>query len=349
MSYQHADDDNDGPNDSDNTNTYQVDQVEITLSLDYGVVTGQVDLQWTPFGQTQFDQAFTTYDLANGFVVTAGYYDSMLGFEAFEATGLYQVSRAYASGTASLQANGVPGGNGNLNISNVITPVTNNGVKVTYEDGTQFFGVSLQDGGLFGDNRLGGDSSLRNGAALASLAQITGAFAPFGGNNYEQSGYAIETAYARDLGNGFNVFVGALFEETEVDQQRPGLEDVETSVDTTVLNGYVTYETGAWLFAAEVIQTEMGISGAQPDIEIDSFLLMANYTYSDQASVTARISNVDVDDIFDATKLTVAHLYAFTDNLALAVEISSVDYDYEENTVDDGDTLEGAIELLFTF
>jgi len=335
MSYVHADDDQN--NNSDSGNSYQVDQVEITFGLDYGVVTAQIDLQWELDDGSSIDQAFTTYDLANGFKVTAGNYDSMLGFEAFEATGLYQYSTAYSSNTESFEDD--------FEISDVITPGTNNGVKVTYEDGTQFFGVSLQDGGIFGDNRLGGDSDGNGSEVLSALTGL--AFQDgFGDDNLETSGYAIEAAYARDLGNGFNVFVGLLMEETEVEEQ---VNNNEISVDTTVLNGYVTYETGAWLFAAEMIQTEHEVSGASNDIEIDSFLLMANYTYSDQASVTARISNVDVDDIFDATKLTVAHLYAFTDNLALAVELSSVDYDYEENNFEDGDTLEGAVELLFTF
>ena len=327
MSYNHVDDDQD--NGSDSNNSYQLDQVEITFGLDYGVVTAQIDLQWELDDGSSIDQAFTTYDLGNGFKVTAGNYDSMLGFEAFEATGLYQYSTAYSSNTEAFEDD--------LSISDAITPGTNNGVKVTYEDGTQFFGVSLQDGGIFGDNRLGGDSQQSENL----ITEITGA------GDAQISGYAIEAAYARDLGNGFNVFVGLLMEETEAKADPAGSEEI--SVDTTVLNGYVTYETGAWLFAAEMIQTEHEVSGADNDIEIDSFLLMANYTYSDQASVTARISNVDVDDIFDATKLTVAHLYAFTDNLALAVELSSVDYDYEENNFEDGDTLEGAVELLFTF
>ena len=351
-SYSHADDDNNavgGPADSDNTNSFQVDQVEITFFFDYGVVTAQVDLEWTPNGNTQFDQAFSTYDMGNGFAVTAGYYDSMLGFEAFEAPGLYQCSTAYGSNTDAFSkpnANLDTFGNRTLstNISGLISPGTNNGVKVTYEDGTQFFGISVQDGGLFGDNRLGGDSA---GGNAGNLDQITNTIVD------ETSGYAIEAGYARDLGNGFNVFVGLLLEETECDENDGGpggTTDAETSVDTTIFNGYVTYETGAWLFAAEVIQSELEVSGVQNDIEIDSFLLMANYTYSAQASVTARISNVDVDDFFDATKLTAAHLYAFTDNLALCVEISSVDYDYEDLAIGtDGDTLEGCVELLFTW
>lgn len=325
MSYVHADDDRN--NGSDNNNSYQLDQVEIVFGLDYGVVTAQIDLEWELDEGSSIDQAFTTYDLGNGFAVTAGNYDSMLGFEAFEAPGLYQYSTAYATSTDDVFGEAVSDG---------ITPETNNGVKVTYEDGSQFFGISLQDGGIFGDGRLGGDSAESD----TLIREITGVI------DAETSGYAVEVAYAKDLGNGFNVFVGALFEETEAEPD--GAAADETTIDTTVLNAYVTYETGAWLFAAEAIQTEHEVGGNNNDIEIDSFLVMANYTYSDQASVTARISNVDVEDTFDATKLTVAHLYAFTDNLAMAVEVSSVDYDDEVGD-NDGDTLEGAVELLFTF
>ena len=349
MSYAHVDNEQNSPDNSDSDNSYSLDQVELTFGLDYGVVTAQIDIQWTDDDGSEIDQAFTSYDLGNGFVVTAGRYDSMLGFEAFEATGLYQYSTAYSSNTEAFENNSFVNAEGleDTEIDSLIGPGTNNGVKVTYDDGTQFFGISLQDGGIFGEGRLGGDSG-EDEDSQELLESITGIF----GADQETSGYAVEVAYARDLGNGFNVFVGALFEETEVDNNAGdnfGIDDVETSIDTTVLNGYVTYETGAWLFAAEMVQTEHELSGASNDIEIDSFLLMANYTYSDQASVTARISNVDVDDYFDMTKLTVAHLYAFTDNLALCAEISSVDYDYERAGQADGDTLEGAVELLFTF
>jgi hypothetical protein len=78
------------------------------------------------------------------------------------------------------------------------------------------------------------------------------------------------------------------------------------------------------------------------ELEIDSFLVMANYSYSDQASITGRVSHVDADDVLEATKFTLAHNYAFTDNLLLVTELSTVDYD-------SGDTLEAAVELLFTF
>ena len=41
------------------------------------------------------EQAFVNYALGNGDVITAGRYASMLGFEAYEPTGLYQYSTAY--------------------------------------------------------------------------------------------------------------------------------------------------------------------------------------------------------------------------------------------------------------
>ena len=59
----------------------------------------------------EVEQAFVNYALGNGDVITAGRYASMLGFEAFEPTGLYQYSTAYAScclGTRSdLTASGI--------------------------------------------------------------------------------------------------------------------------------------------------------------------------------------------------------------------------------------------------
>jgi len=352
MSYSHADDDQNNPDNSDSNNSFSLDQVEITFELDYGVVTAQIDIQWTDDDGSEIDQAFTSYDLGNGFVVTAGRYDSMLGFEAFEAPGLYQCSTAYTSMTDAFEDQAFNDVNTPLDeteIDSLIAPATNNGIKITFEDGIQFFGVSVQDGGIFGDSRLGGDSA-SNGDTAELLESITGIESDNDG--LESSGYAIELGYARDLGNGFNVFVGALIEETEVDNQpvNTGAQfDAETSIDTTVYNAYVTYETGAWLFAAEILQSEHEVDGNGNDIDIDSFLLMANYTYSDQASVTARFSNVDVDNFFDATKLTVAHLYAFTNNLALAAEVSAVDYEYERVGGVDGDTLEGCVELLFTW
>lgn len=307
-------------------NSYSLDQVEITFLLDFDAVTAQTDIQWEDGTGYSVDQAFTAYSQSNGCVVTVGRYDSMLGFEASEPTGLFQYSGAFSSDTETFIDNDVT-------YSDIITPDTNNGVKVSYESDTDFFAISLQDGAFFGDGRLGSDT---DSDALADLvAQLTGGVAP------ELSGYAIEAAYAKDMGNGFNALLGAVLEATEV-----GSVDNDFEIDSTAINGFITYETGAWLFVGEYNMTTHDISTVGK-LEIDSFLVMANCSYSDQASITSRVSHVDADDILEATKLTLAHNYAFTNNLMLVAEISVIDYEYEGGA--DGETLEGALELLFTF
>ena len=320
MSYSRTEDDRAAANQTENS--HNLDQVEITFLLDSDVLTAQIDLQWEDGTGYSVDQAFTAYSPINGIVITVGRYDSMLGFEASEPTGLFQYSGAYSSDTEIFIDNDVT-------YSDIITPETNNGLKLSYETDTDFLAISLQDGAFFGDGRLGSDTS------SDLVAQLTGTVDP------ELSSYAIEAAYAKDLGNGFNALIGAVFETTEVGN---GANDFE--IESTAINAFVTYETGAWLFVGEYNMTTHDISTADKR-EIDSFLVMANCSYSDRASITGRVSHVDVDSFLDATKFTLAHNYAFTKNLMLVTEISAIDYEFAGGA--DGETLEGALELLFTF
>jgi len=295
---------------SDNSNEFGVDQVEISWLFNFDTVTAQLDLQYEgdDEGKDQDDgqsveQAFVNYALANGDVVTAGRYASMLGFEAFEPTGLYQYSTAY-------DASGLP--------------LYAQGVKYTRESDTSFFGVSIQDEAF----DFGGDNQ-----------------------NLSSSSYAIEVAYAQDLGNGVAVFLGAAFEDADAG-------------DTYIVNSYVTYETGAWLFAAEVnfgnsengafdVTNAYDIAAADVtgnDVDVMSGLVMANYAYSDDSSVTARLSYEEVESEnsveSEATKYTLAHNKALADNLALIVEISYADADINDIDIDGSEV---AVELLFTF
>ena len=293
---------------SDNSNEFGVDQVEISWLFNFDTVTAQLDLQYEgdDEGEDQDDgqaveQAFVNYALANGDVVTAGRYASMLGFEAFEPTGLYQYSTAY-------DASGLP--------------LYAQGVKYTRESDTSFFGISIQDEAFdFGDDN----------------------------QNLSSSSYAIEVAYAQDLGNGVAAFIGAAFEDADAG-------------DTYIVNSYVTYETGAWLFAAEVNfgNSENGafnilndldaIVVGGDDVDVMSGLVMANYAYSDDSSVTARLSYEEVEDENsvegETTKYTLAHNKALADNLALIVEISYADSEIAKQDIE-GSQL--AVELLFTF
>ncbi|KRP33568.1 MAG: hypothetical protein ABS34_13880, partial [Opitutaceae bacterium BACL24 MAG-120322-bin51] len=293
----HSQADIEGFKESDNS--FGIDQVEISWLFNFDAVTAQIDLEYEDGDEDNEDgveQAFVNYALGNGDVITAGRYASMLGFEAYEPTGLYQYSTAYSlDGTAITLA------------SQYVQ-----GVKYTRSTDTTFFGISLQDQAFGNDgDRLGGD--------------VEG-----------DSSYAVEVAGSIDLGNGFTVFAGGAFEDAD-------------SGDNQLLNVYVTYETGAWLFAAE-LNLEENESEFAADLDINSGLLMANYAYSDVASVTARISmiEIEIDGVdLDFTKYTVAHNYALSDNLLLVTEVSYDDGEFDGDF--DGDNLTFAAELLFSF
>jgi hypothetical protein len=298
-SYSHSQADIEGNKESDNS--FGIDQVEISWLFNFDAVTAQIDLEYEDGDEDNEDgveQAFVNYALGNGDVITAGRYASMLGFEAYEPTGLYQYSTAYSlDGTAITLA------------SQYVQ-----GVKYTRSTDTTFFGISLQDQAFGNDgDRLGGD--------------VEG-----------DSSYAVEVAGSIDLGNGFTVFAGGAFEDAD-------------SGDNQLLNVYVTYETGAWLFAAELNLEENESDFGGAEAEATSALLMANYAYSDVASVTARISMVDLEiddsEVVKFTKYTVAHNHALSDNLLLVTEVS---FDDGELAGDfDGDNLTFAAELLFSF
>jgi len=372
MSYSHTDGefDNDraAPNEDESNNSYGIDQVEISWLFNFDTVTAQIDLQYEESNSdgVEVEQAFVNLALANGDVVTAGRYASMLGFEAYEPTGLYQFSTAYAFpiiGTDALRDQ--LGDAGAAIVGSTITPVSARyaqGVKYTIENDKSFFGISLQDGTTRYSGRLGGDT--RDDFDADDDAEDDG-------------GFGVEIAFAYDFDNGITYFIGASYEEGD----GYGFEnDDDSQTDTGdteayVINSYVTYETGAWLFAAEVnygendiddvVENANGGPGADAayDAKSDTFsaLLMANYAYSDVASVTGRVSYVDYgldtsnqasDADLDMIKLTAAHNYAFTDNLLLVTEISYTDGKIDSDQVNvDGDFNEllGAVELIFSF
>jgi hypothetical protein len=319
-SYSHSSVESEGIGET--TNSFGVDQVEIDWLFSFGNVSAQVDLEYEDGNNANsvVEQAFVNYALASGDVVTAGRYGSMLGFEALEPTGLYQYSTAY---TFTSLVGGL------ADIGAALTPAVPDvsgyaqGVKYKRTTSNSTYAISLQDQSFNTDgNRLGGDRDLAGNVAGSGT-------------------YGLELAASRDLGNGFGVFVGAAFENSDAGDQQ-------------LINTYVTYETGAWLFAAELNLGETQIL-ADDDLDLQSGLLMANYAYSDIASVTARISDLELEQgngKLDLTKFTFAHNYALSDNLLLVTEVSRVDGDLDIPALGidgDGDATEFAVELLFTF
>ena len=325
MSYQHTDLDSDiiasGGAFDGSDNEFEIDQVEISWLFNFDPVTAQIDLAYEGSDgdqDTVVEQAFATYHLEDGSAITAGRFASMLGFEAFEPTGLYQFSFAYDFS---------------------ILPGYAEGVKYTQESDNTFFGISLLDG--YTDNDAGYNGRL-------------------GGSG--DSNYAFEIAGAYTMDNGISFFLGGYYEDTE-----GALADGSTYA----INTYVTFETGAWLFAAELNFGNSETGAYDLDVDNDdtaeitsgddadafSALLMANFAYSEKASITGRLSYESIDfDNADSDegkqyKLTLAHGYAFTDNLSLITELSYVDGNLEDdiNFDEDYESLLAGVELLFTF
>jgi hypothetical protein len=255
-------------NGDDNNASLNVNEVEISFLFDMGGVSARVDTQYTNAG-TEIDQAYVSYDAFGG-TLSVGGMDSQLGYEAFEAPGLY-------ANTFAFRDSQLPG--------------TDVAVKFTMDlDAASSLGVALVDDGSF----IGDEGA---------------------------SDTVMEIAYGRDLGNGLGAFVG----------YRTGT--TAAGADDDVLNAYVTYETGALTFAAEIA-----------DGETDTDLMfLANYAYADNASVTVRLTQEEngAGAGEDLDILTIAHQLALADNLSLTTELT-------DNGAAD-DEYEFSVGALFTF
>ena len=333
MSYSHSDTDINSPDgsESESDNSFGIDQVEIDWLFNFGKLTAQVDLEYEESGDdTEVEQAFVSYDLGNGSAVTVGRYESMLGLEAKEPTGLYQYSNAYSI-IASEPLGGSP------------LPQYAQGVKFTKTTDTSFLGLSIQDQ-AFGT----GVGSLGGG----------------GGDEFDPDGtYAVEVA-ASITRDATTYFIGGVYEDGDdfsdvwflnghiSHQKGPWTLGAEVFIGNTELD----FGFGG------------GFGPPNVDLDLTGGLIMANYAYNECSSVTARVSYVqydanlslDSDNIdfeVEGLKYTLAHNYALTDNLAIITEVSYSDFDFNgsatgegpENLSADGNELLGAVEVLFTF
>jgi hypothetical protein len=279
-----------------------LNEVEVSFLFDMGGVSARIDIDSNANNGTngddvfddtdeggnpevEIEQAFISYGALGG-TITVGGIDSQLGFEAFEAPGLYTNSRAYGADNGESTSQ-LPGTDIAINYTRQLDEVSS-------------LGVSLVDDGSFI-----GDEGVRDIA------------------NESGGDTVIEVAYGRDLGNGLGAFAGY---RSDVD-------------GNDLLNAYVTYETGAFTFAAEIV-----------DGENDSDLqFLANYAYAANASVTVRYTTEEnagnpgngLAPDADLDILTISHQLALTDNLCITTEI-------RDNGQDD-DEHEFSVGALFTF
>lgn len=204
-----------------------------------------------------------------------------------------------------------------------------------------FFGVNLNQ--LLYDL---GDQGIKysNGGFAISLVDNGDSKIGDGDNpNVGDGDYSIEVGYSGQLSDNVTGFIGGRF-----------YEDDANNSDGDLFNVYLTYEEGPWVVGGEYVTGDedisllniLNISG-----DVDLFSLFANYSYSEKNSVTVRYSDIDGDakdtdetlyDV-DADKITLAHISALSDDLALVIEYSKEDRKH----LDDQDIF--GVELLYTF
>lgn len=325
MSYSSASTEGDRISDDSDT-SFAVDQVEINFFVNYENVSGQIDIDTSGgLGSLRIEQAFATYSITDMLSITAGRYDSSIGFDAFEPTGLYQFSLAYDLHDAT-----------GLAPSFAVSPGQLTGINVDLTADAFSVGGSIVDGIYGQDGRLGGESEDDDDAPNNSTVgvEVYGAFTGV-------EGLLIYTGFAYDWVEATN---GSNY------------------IDWTY-NLYGLFETGPVTVGAEIIYGEYetlnasGLVGTLGDDAMEFLTqVMVNFAITDQAAVTGRISRIygendDTNMELEAYKLTVSPSFVFTDNLSGLVELSYVTGETEMAGAPDTEFESWllAAELIFAF
>ncbi|MDG1701481.1 MAG: hypothetical protein P8I61_01015 [Opitutae bacterium] len=313
--------------DADNEveSTSGIDQVEVDFTFNNGgPVTGQLDIEYEDAdGNLNVEEAYITYTLTDGGMVTVGRFETMLLQDASEPTGLYQYSNAY-----DFYGN---------NFNAALYDNSDQGIK--YSQGG--WAISLVDNG---DDKIG------DGNATSTATDGNG-------------DYSYEVSYSGKLSDKVTGFIGGRFTEDDANNNDGDILNIHLTYEEGpwVLGGeFVTGDNsngGNILFSGELLQniSNAPLNTSLSEADIDLFSLFANYSYSDKASVTLRYSDINGDTVgitannalanykVDAEKITLAHNSALSDDLALILEYSSEESKYAA----DQDSL--AVELLYAF
>ena len=86
------------------TESIGLDQVEVDFAFSGESVSAEVHLHNLDGDTIDLEQAFASYDLGNGVIVSGGKFLNLLGFESDEPTGRYQSSYAYSFDSAAATA-----------------------------------------------------------------------------------------------------------------------------------------------------------------------------------------------------------------------------------------------------
>ena len=238
----------------------------VAFSLDYNVFGDGRESGLPGSGEVELEEAVLTYSLNDNLSVSAGRMLTYLGFEAYDAPNMYQISYAY-----------------NTNYTYLYDKYAD-GVSVDYA--TDVFSV-----GIWAD--LAESMSFEYAFAYTGIENLT---AKYIYGDYAGSSESKQTIWA-------------------------------------------SYTMGSLLVAAEVAKHEANAGIAGDDTK--AYLLMGNYGFTDELSLTLRFSNTkdEGSSTLETEKFTVSPSYMITDDLCFLGEYS--DIEGEDEFV--------GLELIYTF
>jgi hypothetical protein len=125
--------------------TLDVDAAKLQFDINYKPLSGAVSFYYTTSQQINLLDAYVTLDAGHGISVSGGKFQSWLGFEAFDAVNMYQISYANNDFLRAL-------------------PTYHSGVRVEYSDQNCGAGIAVLDSvysNYYYGNNLKGDGEFR--------------------------------------------------------------------------------------------------------------------------------------------------------------------------------------------
>ena len=148
--------------------SFDVDAAKLLFDLNYKPVSGVVSFYYQPNQRADILDAYATYDAGNGITVSGGKFLTWLGYEAFDATNMYQISYANNDFLGAI-------------------PSYHSGVRVEYSDQDYGAGIAVVDSIYSNGNYLKGDGELRYNQGFEAYFTYKGIkdITPWSGIAYE--------------------------------------------------------------------------------------------------------------------------------------------------------------------
>ena len=202
-----------------------------------------------------------------------------------------------------------------------------------------------------------------NDLGWISMSVLDEVWDGFGGGEFGNGSVGVEFQGGFTTQNGFTAVIGYAGQKANGNYVK---DPTKPLPNAELLNVWVSYETGPFIFAAEYNDFSNAAhanysgdadyardrdrdrpgEGVGKLSEGESYMFLAHYAIDNNLSITARYSEEELDNGDGSEKWTISPKYSFTDNLAGRIEYSRTDLE-ENGTTEEVDFI--SVEAMFTF